>query len=88
MRHLHLQGVQGCLWEALLFGGGVENCITKRPDGKASVGFGVGGDFKFGFSELFDEKLYITPHPSPVAFAGRHLPPEGKASDTATLKII
>ena len=43
---------------------------------------------KFGFVELFDEKMYITPHPSPAAFAGRHLPPKGKASDTATLKII
>ena len=38
------------------------------------------GDYKLGFVELFDgKKLYISPHPSPVAFAGRHLPPKGKA---------
>ena len=59
--------------------------MTPRRD---PWGFVLNEDFKFGFVELFDEKLYITPHPSPVAFAGRHLPPKGKASDTATLKII
>ena len=38
----------------------------------------------FILNKFYWQNVYRAPHPSPVAFAGRHLPPKGKASVTAT----
>jgi hypothetical protein len=51
--------------------------------GKYDSNLGLSGCFT-GENGMFR----YSPHPPPAAYAGRHLPPRGKASDTATLKII